>query len=49
MAQVEVMMSDNKTIANDQDVEQFLNAVEDEQKRKDSFTILELMKQVSGS
>ena len=49
MAQVEVMMSDNKTTANDQDVELFLNAVEDEQKRKDSFTILELMKQVSGN
>jgi hypothetical protein len=49
MAQVEVMMSDNKTTANDQDVELFLNTVEDEQKRKDSFTILELMKQVSGN
>jgi hypothetical protein len=49
MAQVEVMMSGNKTTANDQDVELFLNAVEDEQKRKDSFAILELMKQVSGN
>lgn len=42
-------MAENKTTANNQDVELFLNAVEDEQKRKDSFTILELMKQVSGS
>lgn len=42
-------MADNKTTANDQNVESFLNGVEDEQKRKDSFTILELMKQVSGS
>src|SRR6185436_854284 len=49
MAQVEVTMANNKTTANDQDVELFLNTVEDEQKRKDSFTILELMKQVSGN
>lgn len=41
-------MSDNKTTPNDQDVEEFLNAIEDERKRKDSFTILELMKQASG-
>jgi hypothetical protein len=43
---MEGMMSDNKTTANDQDVELFLSTIEDEQKRKDSFTILELMKQV---
>ncbi len=41
-------MADNKTTPNDQDVEQFLNSVADERKRKDSFTILELMKQVTG-
>jgi hypothetical protein len=41
-------MAENKTTPNDQNVEQFLNAVADEQKRKDSFTILELMKQVTG-
>jgi len=42
------MMAENKTTPNDQDVEQFLNSVDDERKRKDSFTILELMKQVTG-
>ena len=41
-------MAENKTTPNDQDVEQFLNSVVDERKRKDSFTILELMKQVTG-
>ena len=41
-------MTENKTIPNDQDVEQFLNSIADERKRKDSFTILELMKQVTG-
>jgi hypothetical protein len=41
-------MAGNKTIPNDQDVEQFLNSVADEQKRRDSFTILELMKHVTG-
>ena len=41
-------MAKNKTIPNEQSVEQFLNSVEDERKRKDSFTILELMKQVTG-
>ena len=41
-------MVENKTTPNDQDVEQFLNSVDDERKRKDSFTILELMKQVTG-
>jgi hypothetical protein len=47
-ADKEIAMADNKTTANDQNVEQFLNAIEDEKKRKDSFTILELMKQVTG-
>jgi hypothetical protein len=42
------MMTQNKTVPNDQSVEQFLNAVTDEQKRKDSFTILELMQQITG-
>ena len=41
-------MAENKTTPNDQDVEQFLNSIADEQKRKDSFTLLELMKQVTG-
>ena len=41
-------MAENKTTPNDQNVEHFLNAIADERKRKDSFTILELMKQVTG-
>src|ERR1700676_34001 len=41
-------MTENKTTPNDQNVDHFLNAVADERKRKDSFTILELMKQVTG-
>ena|SRR5215831_18891299 len=40
-------MTANKTTPNDQNVEQFINAISDERKRKDSFTLLELMKQVT--
>lgn len=42
-------MADIKTTVNDQDVLGFLNTIEDEQKRKDSFTIVELMREASGS
>lgn len=41
-------MTANKTTPNDQNVEQFINAISDERKRKDSFTLLELMKQVTA-
>lgn len=41
-------MSENKTRANDSDVMAFLNAVEPEKKREDSFTIMELMEEVTG-
>jgi len=41
-------MAGNKTIPTHQSVEQFLNAIEDERKRTDSFTLLDLMKQVTG-
>ncbi|MDQ6662473.1 MAG: DUF1801 domain-containing protein [Chloroflexota bacterium] len=41
-------MAENKTTPNDQNVEQFLNTIAEERKRQDSFTILELMKQVTG-
>ena len=44
----EGIMAENKTTPNDQDVAQFLHSIADEQKRKDSFTLLELMKQVTG-
>jgi hypothetical protein len=42
------MMANNKTVPNEQSVEHFLNTVTDEQKRKDSFTILKLMQQITG-
>lgn len=42
-------MAELKTKVNDASVEDFLNRVADERKRKDSFTILELMKQVTGA
>lgn len=38
-------MAELKTKINDGSVEKFLNAVEDEQKRRDSFKILEIMKE----
>lgn len=41
-------MAKNKTTPTNQSVEEFLNAVADEGKREDSFTIVELMKQVTG-
>lgn len=39
----------NKTQENDHSVIDFINGVEDGQKRSDSFEILELMKSVSGA
>jgi len=41
-------MAELKTKRNKGDVEAFLNSVDDEKKRQDSFTILELMKKVTG-
>ena len=41
-------MADNKTQKNEQSVVDFLNGVEDEQKRRDSFAVMELMKEVTG-
>lgn len=41
-------MAENKTTPTDQKVEHFLTAVADEQRRQDSLTLLELMKQVTG-
>lgn len=40
-------MAEPKTKPTKEKVEDFLNRIEDEQKRKDSFVILELMKQVT--
>ncbi len=42
-------MAELKTKPTDQSVEEFLNAIDDEKKRQDSFTILELMKKVTKS
>ena len=42
-------MTELKTQRNDKNVEDFLNTVSDEKKRTDSFTILELMEDVTGS
>jgi hypothetical protein len=41
-------MSELKTKRNDGDVEAFLNQVEHERKREDSFAVLELMRQITG-
>jgi hypothetical protein len=41
-------MAELKTKRNKGDVKAFLNSVPDERKRQDSFTILELMKTVTG-
>lgn len=41
-------MAELKTKATSQDPKEFLNTIELEQKRKDSFTLLELFKRVTG-
>ena len=41
-------MAENKTVPTDQSVEQFLNGITDEQKRQDSFALVELMREVTG-
>ncbi|MCB0527298.1 MAG: DUF1801 domain-containing protein [Saprospiraceae bacterium] len=42
-------MAELKTKRNDQSVEAFLNTVDDEKKRADSFKILKLMQEVTGA
>ena len=42
-------MAEPKTKKNDQSVTAFLDKIPDEQKRQDSYKILELMQQVSGN
>lgn len=41
-------MAELKTKQNDGDIEGFLNSVADEKKRQDCFTLLDMMKQVTG-
>lgn len=40
-------MAELKTKLNDQNVESFLNSISDNQKREDSYTLLEMMKQAT--
>lgn len=41
-------MAENKTKPTDQSVESFINALDDEQKRSDSYSLIDLMKDVTG-
>jgi hypothetical protein len=41
-------LAEIKTKQNDSSVEDFINSIKDEQKRKDSFTVLSMMKKTSG-
>ena len=41
-------MAEIKTKANSASVDDFINSIKDEQKRKDSFLLLEIMKKASG-
>jgi hypothetical protein len=40
-------MAENKTVPTDQNVEDFLNAIADEQKRNDSFMLVDLMREIT--
>lgn len=42
-------MTENKTRENDASVSDFLNTIEDEQKRHDSFTVLALLQKVTSA
>ena len=48
MAEKKTKLADNKTKPTDASVEAFINTVQDEQKRKDSFALVEMMKKASG-
>ncbi len=41
--------SQNKTVETDASVEEFINAVDNEQKREDSWELLALMEKITGS
>jgi hypothetical protein len=47
MAEKKSKLADNKTKPTAQSVEDFLNSIESEQKRKDSFVLLEMMRKAS--
>ena len=42
-------MTENKTQENDANVEGFLNSIQDEKKRRDSFILLEMMRKITGA
>jgi len=42
-------MSSNKTVKSDASVENFINSVDNEQKRRDSWDMIALMKEITGS
>jgi hypothetical protein len=48
MAEKKSKLAEIKTKQNTASVEEFINAVEADQKRKDSFVLLEMMKKASG-
>lgn len=48
MAEKKGKLAEIKTKPTTASVEDFLNAIQDEQKRKDSFVIMEIMKKASG-
>lgn len=41
-------MAENKTQKNDASVEDFLNSVENDRRREDSFVVLDMMKDITG-
>ncbi len=48
MAEKKSKLAEIKTKPTAASVEDFINKIDDEQKRKDSFTLLELMKKITG-
>ena len=48
MAEIKTKLAEIKTKPTSASVEDFINNVKDEQKRKDSFAILEMMKKATG-
>jgi hypothetical protein len=48
MAEKKSQLAEIKTKQNSASVEDFINSIKDEQKRKDSFAILEMMKNATG-
>jgi hypothetical protein len=48
LAEKEAVMSENKTVPTKLNVDEFLSKVEDTRKREDSYTVLEMMQEVTG-